>query len=663
MINHNAASLARRYGLASIGLLLSILLYLQLGEAPTLAKQFSLLTYGQADEFVEVLFLHVTLPRLCLALMVGAVLGLVGSLLQQLTQNRLLSPMTLGASSGAWLALVCLSVWLPSAIGNYDHWFATAGAMLATALVIVIAGRQGLGGLPIILSGLAINLLLGAIATAIVMTHDQYAKNLFIWGAGDLSQTDWSWVHWLLPKLWVVPALFILAPRPLTLLRLGEQGAAARGLSLLPTMIILLSLGIWALACAITAVGVIGFIGLLAPNIVRSLGARSASDQLSFSALLGALLLLLTDMLALLASNYSANMIPSGTAAALIGAPALIWFSRGKLGAKDQQSLELPKGANTLSKSLPYWLGLLLLVMLFVALFVAPSLHGWQLKLNNPITWELRWPRVFAALAGGAAMAIAGVILQRLIRNPLASPDILGMSAGATFALVLTTLFTGASIFEVGSLVAFLGSSAVLALLLMLGRKHQFAPSMVVLIGIALAALIDALVAFAMAKGSDEVYSILGWLSGTTYRVEPAKVVLLLVVVTLLASISLALNRWLTLISAGDDIALARGLNINKARLILLLVVALLCAVVTAVIGPLAFVGLLAPHMAVMLGARKAAPQLLVACALGALLMLLSDWLGRVMLFPMQMPAGTIASVLGGSYFVLMLVRGSKQGR
>jgi iron complex transport system permease protein len=237
------------------------------------------------------------------------------------------------------------------------------------------------------------------------------------------------------------------------------------------------------------------------------------------------------------------------------------------------------------------------------------------------------------------------------------------MSAGATFALVLTTLFTGASIFEVGSLVAFLGSSAVLALLLILGRKHQFAPSMVVLIGIALAALIDALVAFAMAKGSDEVYSILGWLSGTTYRVEPAKVVLLLVVVTLLASISLALNRWLTLISAGDDIALARGLNINKARLILLLVVALLCAVVTAVIGPLAFVGLLAPHMAVMLGARKAAPQLLVACALGALLMLLSDWLGRVMLFPMQMPAGTIASVLGGSYFVLMLVRGSKQGR
>ncbi|WP_432452104.1 MULTISPECIES: Fe(3+)-hydroxamate ABC transporter permease FhuB [unclassified Agarivorans] len=650
-------SILSRYSLSGGIFIVATLGYLQIGEAPSLFRQLSLIHHWQSQQFSEVMFLYASLPRLSLAIIVGGVLGLVGSLLQQLTQNYLLSPMTLGASSGAWLGLVCLSVFLPSLVPLYGHWFAMGGAILSTALVIFIAGRQGLGGLPVILSGLAINLLLGAIATAIVMTHDQYAKNLFIWGAGDLTQSDWSWVTWLLPKLWPMPLLLYFAPRPLSLLRLGEQAAGARGLSLIPTMVTLIGFAIWMLSCAITAVGLIAFIGLLAPNIVRSLGARTARDQLCFSVLIGALLLLITDMIALIASGYTTNMIPSGTAAALIGAPALIWFSRGKLGAKDQQSLSLPKGAVSLHKHLPLALICLLLSILFVALFVAPSLHGWQLSISNLHTWQLRWPRVFAAVAGGAAMAMAGVILQRLIRNPLASPDILGMSAGATFALVITTIFTGASIFEVGSLVAFIGSSAVLALLLLLGRKHQFSPAMMVLIGIALAALIDALIAFVLAKGSDEVYSILGWLSGTTYRVAPSQVILLLVSVTLLGLLSLSLSRWLTLISAGDDIAKARGLNISQARLILLIIVALLCALVTAVIGPLAFVGLLAPHMAVMLGAKKAAPQLLLACIIGALLMLVSDWLGRVLLYPVQMPAGTIASILGGSYLILLLSR------
>ena len=122
-------------------------------------------------------------------------------------------------------------------------------------------------------------------------------------------------------------------------------------------------------------------------------------------------------------------------------------------------------------------------------------------------------------------------------------------------------------------------------------------------------------------------------------------------------AVVVGLRRWLTLLSTGDDIALARGLSLRLARSACLTLAATLAALVTAWLGPVAFVGLLAPHAAVMLGARRPADQTLVAGLIGAVLMIGSDWLGRTMLFPTQLPAGTVASILGGSYFMFLLLR------
>jgi iron complex transport system permease protein len=110
------------------------------------------------------------------------------------------------------------------------------------------------------------------------------------------------------------------------------------------------------------------------------------------------------------------------------------------------------------------------------------------------------------------------------------------------------------------------------------------------------------------------------------------------------------------LISIGRSFSGARGLSPQTASLVLLIVVALLCALVTATMGSVSFVGLIAPHMAMMLGAQKAKQQLLMASLVGGSLMLWADWLGQVMLYPMQIAAGTIVAILGGSYFLLLLV-------
>jgi iron complex transport system permease protein len=623
----------------------------------TLPRMVALAFGAEPMVFADVQFTHAALPRLVMALLCGAALGLAGSLFQQVTQNPLAAPLTLGAASGAWLALVVATLVFPALAADHGEWVAFAGASAAFGLVVAISGLRGLTGLNAVLAGMAVNLLFGAIAATIVLLQSPYFGHLFIWGAGDLGQSGWDKVTWLAPRILPLLALSLLLARGLALLRTGAEGAEARGLSLLPFLALASALALGLTALAVAAVGLIGFIGLVAPNLARLAGARRPRAELLASIGLGAALLLATDLLAVWANSLTRDLMPSGAVAALVGAPALIWLMRRRLGAGDQAVYRLPPGPAHVRG--PVWLGLMLaaLAITLAALTLGRTEDGWQAAWPTALTFDLRWPRVLGAAAAGIAMALSGVILQRLIRNPLASPDILGMTAGATFALVGTAIIGGGSIHEVGAGSAILGSLLVLALLLALGRRHDHAPTVLALTGIALAALIDALVKVALAVGSQDSYTIIGWLGGSTYRVSGAEAGLLALTALLGLGLVLLMRRWLTLLSAGDDMALARGLSLRLARPVCLTLAAALAALVTAWLGPVAFVGLLAPHAAVMVGARRVTAQATMAGGIGAVLMVGSDWLGRMALHPMQLPAGSVASVLGGGYFLWLLLR------
>ncbi|OWK48785.1 Iron(3+)-hydroxamate import system permease protein FhuB [Pseudomonas oleovorans subsp. oleovorans] len=653
-----AVSAPSRHLLTLLALLPLALLHLWLAADLGPFELWAML--ASAEHSFEFLQLQLSaLPRLSMALLTGAALGLSGSLLQQITQNRLVSPMTIGASSGAWLGLVLATLLVPTFAASHGHWAALLGALLAVGLVLLIAGRSGIGGLPLVLGGMAMNLLLGALAAGLVLINNQYTQGLFVWGAGDLAQIDWHWVQWLWPKLLLAVPVLILAPRPLSLLQLGGDAAQGRGLALWPVMLVLFLAALWLCSVSITAVGLIGFIGLLTPNLAKMLGARTARDELFYSALLGALLLLGTDALALLANRLSGQLVPSGAAAALIGAPVLLWLARRHLAAEDPRGLQLPRGAERFGWRSALWVALLAVLALTVALGLARGVDGWHLQWPSALVWSLRWPRVLTAASAGAGLAISGLLLQRLLRNPLASPDILGLSAGATLAVMLALIiFGGALLGAVAPLAAFVGSLAVLAVLMLLGRRHHYSPALMALLGISLGALLNAALQFVLAKGTGDSLALLGWLAGSTYRATPAQALWLTVGVLLFGALAVLFQRGLTLIGIGDGVAASRGLNVPRLRLVLLVLVALLCALVTSLLGPVAFLGLLAPHIAVMLGARRVLPQLLLAASLGAVLMLLADWVGRTLIFPLQIPVGIVASVLCGSYFVYLLIRG-----
>ncbi|MDG2775191.1 Fe(3+)-hydroxamate ABC transporter permease FhuB [Vibrio parahaemolyticus] len=634
------------------------LLSLQIDTSLSLSEQWQVFTQPEsASEFRDVFFMQSQLPRLSITLLVGAMLGLTGSLMQQLTQNNLTSPLTLGTSSGAWLALVIVNIWFVDWVADYSAFAAMAGALVAFGLIISIAGVRNMTGLPLVVSGMVINILLGSIATALIILNAQFAQNIFMWGAGDLSQYSWDWFEWLLPRSTIAIVILIVAPRILTLMKLGQEGAAARGLAVLPAFGALMVMGIWLVSASITAVGIISFIGLLTPNIARAMGARTPRDELISSMLLGAALLLITDSAAIYLSLLLEETIPSGVAAAAIGAPALIWFTRKKLTATDQLNLSMSQGKTALSNAAVWGIAVMGIIGILAYSFVTHSISGIEFAIPGEFQWQLRWPRMISAISVGVALSVAGIILQRIVYNPLASPDILGVSSGATFAIIITGVMVGSVLAAFNWGVAFLGSLTVLMLLLIIGKRSHFNPSNFVLSGIALSALLQALVQFALAQGSGESYKILLWLTGSTYRVTSTSALMLLIAVLVLLAIVLALSRWLTLISIGRAFSNARGLNPSSANTILLVIVALLCAFSTATVGPVSFVGLVAPHMAMMLGARKVKEQLFVGSLIGATLMVWADWLGQIAIYPSQIAAGTLVAIIGSTYFLFLMLK------
>jgi iron complex transport system permease protein len=209
-----------------------------------------------------------------------------------------------------------------------------------------------------------------------------------------------------------------------------------------------------------------------------------------------------------------------------------------------------------------------------------------------------------------------------------------------------------------------LGAAAALAVMLLLARRGGFAPERMLLAGVALAASCGAALTVIMSSGNPRAFQLLAWLTGSTYSVEAPDALLAagFAVLPLLATPLAA--RWLEILLLGETAARSLGIAIAPVRLCLILLAAVLSAAATLIVGPLSFVGLMAPHLARMTGLHRPLPQLAGAALLGALLMGLSDWLSRTIAFPYQLPVGLFATLIGGPYLMWLLARpaGGRQG-
>ncbi|WP_311151618.1 Fe(3+)-hydroxamate ABC transporter permease FhuB [Neisseria sicca] len=596
-----------------------------------------------------------TLPRMAMALLAGGSTATATMLMQQLMRNPLASDSTLAVSSGAQAALVAATVFAPSFLAYGTSAVAFAGAAAALGAVLRLSARRALQPLSVVLAGLVVSLYLGSLTGIVMLFFSEETRGVMQWGSGSLVQDSWRDTLGLLWRIAVAAILTAFLIKPLNIMSLGDTQAESAGIPVKKIRLLSLAVAAFLSAGVVGFVGMMGFVGLAAATLVRQMGVRTLSMRLICSFIVGALLLMLTDNGLMLLKHYRGTDLPAGAVTALVGAPLLLWLTAK---APPRPSFQTTSDISTAAPHVPRLLRFLPLIAVAVSVLAfTVGRYDETLRLTiDPEYFVFRYPRVLLAAATGTMLALTGVILQRLTQNPMAGPELLGISSGTAFgAMSVVMLFgitSGSGWFWLTGIVSALVS---LGLLMLFNRKNGFTPEKILLTGMALAALADAAIRIWMATGDFRVQLLLLWMSGSTYQATPESALTVGLLAAALLLLILPLQRWLGLLSLNATIARSVGINVPLARLVLIVSSAALTALSTLLIGPLSFVGLLAPHLARMLGARLPKQQLAAAALIGASVMMTADWLGRQVMFPYEVPAGMMATLIGGAYFMMMM--------
>ncbi len=292
---------------------------------------------------------------------------------------------------------------------------------------------------------------------------------------------------------------------------------------------------------------------------------------------------------------------------------------------------------------------------------------GWRELLEPGTTgyvifWHIRVPRVLLALLAGGALAAAGLAFQTLFRNPLAEPYTLGVASGAALgAVIAIQLGAGATLagFSVVGVASFAGAGAVSLLILGLASRRRFTTSTLLLSGIAVSLSCSALILFLQYRADfTETFRMVRWMMGGL-AVVGYREVLWLAPWVALGLLLLVLLRWdLNLLLTGEEVAASRGVDLSRVRWLVLAAASAMVGALVAVVGPIGFVGLIVPHvLRRLLGHDHLV--LLPACVLGGgAFLALCDLIGRRVLAPAELPVGVVTALLGGPFFLWLLLSG-----
>ena len=270
--------------------------------------------------------------------------------------------------------------------------------------------------------------------------------------------------------------------------------------------------------------------------------------------------------------------------------------------------------------------------------------------------YDLRLPRILIAMVGGAETAVAGVLLQAAIRNPLADPGIIGVSAGASFAAVLVTAFFPMLLFFT-PVFAFAGGLVAFGLVYSLSWRGGLSPLRIILVGVAVGAMFTGLMS-AFDSGTGSTMSGVASLVDANITMKTWDDFATLAVYTAIGlALALLMAKRCDLLALEDKTARSLGLNVDRARIATSAAGVLLASVSTAIIGPISFLGLLVPHIARILVGTSHRVLVPYAIVLGAFTLLLADTIGRTVAAPYEISAAVIMSIVGGPLFIVLLRR------
>lgn len=290
---------------------------------------------------------------------------------------------------------------------------------------------------------------------------------------------------------------------------------------------------------------------------------------------------------------------------------------------------------------------------------VVKQLFGYGSGEYDFVLNTLRLPRVLLAFMVGAALGVAGLILQGVIRNPLASPDIIGVTAGASVgAIIFIVYFMGSISINWLPLTAILGASLVSTMIYLLSWKKGVTPIRLVLMGIGVAAAMKAIVTMllVMSEAAVTTKSYL-WLTGSLYGANWQDVYSMFPWLLIFIPLTFLAARTVSVKELGDDIAVGLGVKVQFQRLLLLFISVALAGSAAAFAGGIEFVGLIAPHIGRMLIGRSFAGLVPICALLGGVMVVMADVVARTAFLPLDIPAGVFTAGIGAPFFIYLLYR------
>ncbi|WP_433269176.1 iron ABC transporter permease [Actinosynnema sp. CS-041913] len=632
---------------------------------------------GQGDAETLAVLAGSRVPRLLTALLLGVALGVAGAGMQSVARNPLASPDTLAVNAGAHLAVVAIAAFGVSLPTLPAGATAFVGGLGATAVVLGLSGG-GSASPRLVLVGSAVALTLQSLTILLLLMYEQETTGLFGWGSGSLTVSDLDATTQMTPVVVVAVVALIAMGRSLDILALGDDSATVLGLRVRRTRIGAVLLTVALTAAGVTVAGPVGFVGLCAPVITRLLiplapGLGKHRVLLPVSGLVGVLLVLGADvLLRAVMGSAEALRVPTGVTTTILGAAVLIWLARrgrssGRAGRQAPAGRVGVAGSRGRLVAVGVALGALLVAAPVVGLLLGDrlvllgDLANWFTgQTGTALTFVLdqRLPRVLAALAAGAALAVSGCGIQSVSRNPLAEPGLLGITAGAGVgAITLITIVPLAGAWHIAG-AAGLGAMAAFGLVYGLAWRSGLEPDRLVIIGIAMWSGGMALITLLIVTSDPwNTAKALTWLSGSTYGRTLEQVLPVGLALALLTPLLWAWHRELDLHSLDDDTPRVLGMRVERSRLVILAAAGILAATAVSAIGVVAFVGLVAPHVARSLVGGRHSRVVPVAAAIGAVLVSAADTLGRTVIAPAQVPAGLVIALVGTPYFVLVLWR------
>ncbi|MBA0127157.1 iron ABC transporter permease [Haloechinothrix sp. YIM 98757] len=660
-------------GAAACALIAVTVVHLGIGASGVGIAEIAGVLAGNPDPHTEAMLWGSRLPRTLAGLVAGAALGTSGSLIQGVTRNPLAAPDTLGINAGAYLAVVAV------AFTGLDVGLLTGGgvAFVGGLAAMVVVYLLTVGGVltpgRVLLAGAAVTLAGLATADFLQILDENSTRGLYFWGQGSLLQTG---IERPLAFGAVVLCALLLAPllaRPIDLISLGDETAESLGVRVGRVRPATLLLAVVLTAAAVSVAGPVAFVGLVAAVGVRMLGVGGHAARLPIAGLFGAALVLAADAGAQLVLPPSAGYgeLPVGVVTALIGGPVFVLLARRIVTGDADVGAAVTAIRPLATRNYAVVLGLCLAVLaavIVVGLRIGDVEVGWgelaavlsgagDSLARDVIGYRL--PRILVAALAGACLAAAGAAVQAVVRNPLAEPNLLGVTQGSAVGAVLMIVVVPGAPAAALPLAAVVGGVLAISLVTLIARAGGgLDPTRVVLVGLGCSYTGSALVQMMVVGAHMNLSAALTWLSGSTYARDLS--VLGWLIAPILVGLLLVVSaRPVDMLALGTDLPRAFGLALGRARVLILGSAAVLASGAAAVVGTVGFVGLVAPHLARRIVGSSTARLVPTAAMLGAILVVTADGLGRALLAPLEIPVGVVTALVGAPYLIWLLRRRS----